>query len=585
MSGKNEDSIEKFFRKGVRQNDTTFRESDWLALEKRLDEHAQAQAAARAALLRQMATGGAGILLIFLSLYFLLPDRAANTDRQATVNAEKQTTDHGSQTTVEDQTTAHGSQATVEDKSTGKGSQSMVNSRASAVDPSATNHSNTTQDSEKSVQQAASSPGSGAQTPLTQSGHVPQQPAGGSSTGVTSRNRATSANKEIQIAGVQKTAEAQPINTTRKPRLLKRSEATAASTPVSLHPTVATASERPARVTASPATTASPDRDANRAVVNAADGLVHPTDEPLAAASQPITTPPAADRLPAHPATTGAAEAGEASTADSRLDQDKRGQPIVDHGLSTVDRGLSTVDAPSADTVQADTTARQAPLAKQPAAAEEQKKNDKPRIPSRWSVALVVAPDFSTTGLGAEMSKPGTAFGGMIGYRLSRKFTIASGVIRSSKKYTGYGKDYTPPEGYWIARTNGVVPDEIYGSCTVVEVPVNVQFDLWHNPRSRLYIAGGVSSYFMRREAYAYSFDQPNDGADRYWSSSRPSTFAFKVGNLSAAYEIMLTKNFGVSVEPYFKIPFQGIGWANLSLYTTGAYINARYFFLKKNLE
>jgi len=180
------------------------------------------------------------------------------------------------------------------------------------------------------------------------------------------------------------------------------------------------------------------------------------------------------------------------------------------------------------------------------------------------------------------MSAPGTAWGGMIGFRISRRFTITSGVIKSAKQYTGYGKDYEPPYGYWEKRTNGVVPDEIKGSCGIIEVPVAVQFDVRQGARSRLYVSGGVSSYFMRHEEYDYSFNEPNEGADRTWASTTPSSYLFKVGHLSAAYEIMLTKNFGLSIEPYIKIPFQGIGWANLSLYTTGAYINARYFLLRK---
>jgi len=256
----------------------------------------------------------------------------------------------------------------------------------------------------------------------------------------------------------------------------------------------------------------------------------------------------------------------------------------VDRGQWTVDPAASPIQStPAADTLETDTTSHQKPLAKKETASQEE--NDKPRIASRWNVALVVAPDFSSTGLGSEMSAPGHAFGAMIGYRLSRRFTVTGGGIRSSKKYTGYGKDYTPPEGYWQRRTNGVVPDEIEGSCVIVEIPLMVQFDVWQSQRSRLYISGGVSSYFMRREEYDYSFNEPNDGADRRWSSNTPSSYAFKVGHLSAAYEIMLSKHLGVSVEPYLKIPFAGIGWPSISLYTTGAYINARYFFLRKAKE
>jgi hypothetical protein len=317
-----------------------------------------------------------------------------------------------------------------------------------------------------------------------------------------------------------------------KPRQTERSEAPANSKPVVAAPTVANASERSGR---------------GVDIEKEAEQSTTPKPSTVDSGLSTDRTKPTVNSSTSAPIT----------TSDS---------VAVDRRLSTLD-SLSHNDAPS----------------KEPVTDKEE--NDKPPIRSRWNAALVVAPDFSSTGFGGEMSAPGQAFGGMIGYRISRKFTVVGGVIRSSKKYTGYGKDYEPPDGYWQKRTNGVVPDAIKGSCTIIEVPIAVQLDVWQNTRARLYVSGGVSSYFMRHEKYDYSFNEPNEGADRSWGSDIPTSYAFKVGHLSAAYEMMLTKNLGVSVEPYIKIPFQGIGWANLSLYTAGAYVNVRYFLLRKNVE
>lgn len=239
---------------------------------------------------------------------------------------------------------------------------------------------------------------------------------------------------------------------------------------------------------------------------------------------------------------------------------------------------------PQADTVAA--TEKKDSL-QQKALAEKsatEAPGEKPlRVRMRWNAALVVAPDFSSTGSG-EMSTPGQAFGVMIGYRLFSRFTISSGVLRSSKQYEGYGADYKPPAGYWEYRTNGVVPAEIKGRCSIIEVPVIVQYDVRQSARARLFISGGVSSYFMRSESYDYFFDEPNEGADQRWATSEPSSYAFKVGHFSAAYELRIKGGLSVGIEPYIKIPFQGIGWANISLYTTGAYVNVRYYFSKKGL-
>jgi len=43
MSRKNEDSIERFFRKAVNQSDTRYREADWKSMEAMLDAEGSTQ--------------------------------------------------------------------------------------------------------------------------------------------------------------------------------------------------------------------------------------------------------------------------------------------------------------------------------------------------------------------------------------------------------------------------------------------------------------------------------------------------------------------------------------------------------------
>jgi hypothetical protein len=200
---------------------------------------------------------------------------------------------------------------------------------------------------------------------------------------------------------------------------------------------------------------------------------------------------------------------------------------------------------------------------------------------SRWNFALAISPDFSTTALG-RYSTPGHAFGVLIGYRFLKKFTITSGLVRSSKKYEGYGKEYQPPQGYWSRKTNGIVPDEINGACEVLEIPLLIQFDVLQKAKSRFYISTGVSSYRMLHEHYKYQFDTPNPGAANEWSSPAPTSYPFSIGHLSLSYERSLSSRLSVGIEPYLKVPFAGIGWSKINLYTTGAYINVRYHIFKK---
>lgn len=208
-------------------------------------------------------------------------------------------------------------------------------------------------------------------------------------------------------------------------------------------------------------------------------------------------------------------------------------------------------------------------------------KKEQNLLTSKWNIALAIAPDFSTTQL-TRYSSPGQAFGLEVGYQISRRFMVTTGMLKTYKKYTGYGEEYQPPTGYWQRRTNGVVPEEIEGNCSVIEIPVQLQYTLAQREKSRLFVSAGISSYLMRQESYKYFFESPNPGAASGWSSKEPSSYAFSIGDLSVGYERNLSPRFAIGVEPFLKVPFSGIGWSKIDLYTTGAYVNLRYRILRK---
>ena len=242
--------------------------------------------------------------------------------------------------------------------------------------------------------------------------------------------------------------------------------------------------------------------------------------------------------------------------------------------------GRKTSDEPAADSVG------QIEVAKATDILEDKKEEEKPsvtKVPSRWGMALTVAPDFSSTSIG-RYSAPGTAYGLFISYRPLPRWQFSTGLIKTAKQYEGYGDEYQPPSGYWENRTNGIVPDEVEGSCGIIEWPLMVRFDLLSKTNSRLYIASGVSSYAMRHESYTYRFAQDNPGAASGWKSSGPTAYAFSIGHLSAGYERSFSNRIAVAIEPYFKIPFKAIGWSNIKLHTTGAYVTVRYTFQKKSI-
>jgi hypothetical protein len=146
----------------------------------------------------------------------------------------------------------------------------------------------------------------------------------------------------------------------------------------------------------------------------------------------------------------------------------------------------------------------------------------------------------------------------------------------------GDGEDYTPPGGYWKTSTNGIVPETIDGSCNVLEIPIMVQYTIANKGKNRFLVGAGVSSYIMLHESYKYNFEQPNPGAKSGWSSRESTSQLFNVINVTAGFEHRILPGFMVGIEPYLRIPLEGIGWSDLKLYSAGASLTMRYIILNQ---
>lgn len=217
-------------------------------------------------------------------------------------------------------------------------------------------------------------------------------------------------------------------------------------------------------------------------------------------------------------------------------------------------------------------------------AKDEQSEDDESKklASPGWSFLLSVSPDFSSTRLGRYASTPGEAFGLMVHYHFHPSLSLSTGLVRSSKVYTCSGSEYNLPRAYWERNTNGVVPESVDGACTVLEIPVALQFKVWERGWNKWLVSGGVSNYVMLDESYRYIFREPNPGAKKGWESSETSRFPFSIFHLAIGYERSLGRNMSIGLEPYVKIPMKEIGWSHLKLFTTGASLTFRYHVLKR---
>jgi len=194
------------------------------------------------------------------------------------------------------------------------------------------------------------------------------------------------------------------------------------------------------------------------------------------------------------------------------------------------------------------------------------------------SLRAIVAPDLTTIGL-RDFVRPGTNLGLMLEYRFSNRWSVQAGGMWSKKVYEAYPEQYNWPS-YW----KWAVPVEsVNGTCSMVDIPVNIRYDFLLRPRqpglpARWFVSGGVTSYVMLREIYNYVYANPNDPRIKFrkWDGNS-GRYGFSHLNVSVGYERALTRRWAWQVEPFLKMPLQRVGYFKINLISTGAFLSLRY--------
>jgi hypothetical protein len=183
--------------------------------------------------------------------------------------------------------------------------------------------------------------------------------------------------------------------------------------------------------------------------------------------------------------------------------------------------------------------------------------------------------DVSTVKFQSVKSTGYTA-GALLGYQLTKKLSIESGFLLDKKFYYTDGKDFSTKKIYIIQNTSIL---NATGSCYMFEWPINVKYNWTSTQKSNWFSTLGVSSYFMKKENYDFTVESSGITWPTGWESYNNSSVNwFGVINLSGGYMHTLGKAGSLRVEPYLKIPVQGLGIGSLSVWSTGIYVS----FIKK---
>jgi hypothetical protein len=186
---------------------------------------------------------------------------------------------------------------------------------------------------------------------------------------------------------------------------------------------------------------------------------------------------------------------------------------------------------------------------------------------SRLSLALMFAPDVTALRL-KEIKGLGNSVGLNLEYYIKPNLSINTGILYAFKTYQG-------GEGYYSVYQPA--PNAIQGNCWILDVPINVRYYAFQRPLSRWYISGGVSTYLMLREKYGLEYNSYGKYYRKNLDLRNKNQHYLGIGNLSIGYERLLSDKLSLQIEPYLKVPVNGIGEGQINLKSAGALIGLKY--------
>jgi hypothetical protein len=199
---------------------------------------------------------------------------------------------------------------------------------------------------------------------------------------------------------------------------------------------------------------------------------------------------------------------------------------------------------------------------------------DKVKTGPRIALGLVLAPDLSTAGAISHFENPGFKMGITAQLRLTSHLALRTGLIHSNVRYTARGRDYTPPRGYW---TYGVVPEETYAECALLDIPLSLKYKVLQFDRSGVFVTAGLSSYIMLSEDYRFRYEGDASELKQQWSDNTGTRHWFSNASFSAGYEWDIHPSWGIQVEPFINVPISGVGWGDVELYSVGSFVSFSY--------
>ncbi len=186
----------------------------------------------------------------------------------------------------------------------------------------------------------------------------------------------------------------------------------------------------------------------------------------------------------------------------------------------------------------------------------------------KLTLSVLAAPDVtdSRTSIGTKIS---SNFGFLLTYPISKKLSVSSGAIYARKLY-----DYGGTIGSSAYGEAGK-PWELNADCFVIDVPVNLNFQVLNKKKYAVSVNTGLSSYFMLKEKYVYTNTNQDGVQERSaLEINNQNQHIFGIANFSLSFDRKVSENVSIGVQPFFKVPLTGIGYYDYNLRSRGVAVS-----------
>jgi len=193
------------------------------------------------------------------------------------------------------------------------------------------------------------------------------------------------------------------------------------------------------------------------------------------------------------------------------------------------------------------------------------------------SLTILVAPD-ATSVRGAGNAAFSSNIGLMYTQPLSNRISVSGGVSYARKNYTAPYSFYRPNVRLdWSER-----PSQVDAACDVLDVPILLNYNVYNKNVMRVHVSAGVSSYFMLRERYQFSYDSESSYDNNLLPSYEvrgKNNHLFGVADLSVSVDRKVNENMRIGIRPFIKVPLTGIGYGQTKLESKGVAVTLDFKF------